>query len=278
MINQHPDKINNIVTKKEQDGANMETYVNKLHEGSTYTAAVQYNVLEKDDDPASLTIWVPMFQSSVPADLLIKELASINILVKQISTPKGPSLRVTINSRSAVLAQMPSNFTISANVSLDERSKLAYDVTTPCEIKACSLTCLKVKSMLTTVKDLTMKTFNPTHEIIALCEFENIMTSKRVIIPTYLRSISIKNKDLNSLENIATTEFKNAITNAKIIPYAGLVLVITVTDNKGAFKYIKPQSQFIVDLGAYLEKESIYYVTTNWKHTATRFSIKPLED
>nr|QJC61470.1 truncated matrix protein [Human orthopneumovirus] len=55
----------------------METYVNKLHEGSTYTAAVQYNVLEKDDDPASLTI----------------------------------------------LAQMPSNFTISANVSLDERSK-----------------------------------------------------------------------------------------------------------------------------------------------------------
>lgn len=136
----------------------------------------------------------------------------------------------------------------------------------------------KGENMLTTVKDLTMKTFNPTHEIIALCEFENIMTSKRVVIPTFLRSINVKAKDLDSLENIATTEFKNAITNAKIIPYAGLVLVITVTDNKGAFKYIKPQSQFIVDLGAYLEKESIYYVTTNWKHTATKFSIKPIED
>nr|AHA83757.1 matrix protein [Human orthopneumovirus]AWO13423.1 matrix protein [Human respiratory syncytial virus A]AWO13434.1 matrix protein [Human respiratory syncytial virus A]AWO13456.1 matrix protein [Human respiratory syncytial virus A]AWO13467.1 matrix protein [Human respiratory syncytial virus A] len=256
----------------------METYVNKLHEGSTYTAAVQYNVLEKDDDPASLTIWVPMFQSSMPADQLIKELANVNILVKQISTPKGPSLRVMINSRSAVLAQMPSKFTICANVSLDERSKLAYDVTTPCEIKACSLTCLKSKNMLTTVKDLTMKTLNPTHDIIALCEFENIVTSKKVIIPTYLRSISVRNKDLNTLENITTTEFKNAITNAKIIPYSGLLLVITVTDNKGAFKYIKPQSQFIVDLGAYLEKESIYYVTTNWKHTATRFAIKPMED
>nr|WLG20619.1 matrix protein [Human respiratory syncytial virus A] len=257
----------------------MSTYVNKLHEGYTYTAAVQYNVLEKDDDPASLTIWVPMFQSSMPADLLIKELANVNMLVRQMSTPRGPSLGVMMNSGSAVLAQMPSKFTMCADVSLDERSMLAYDVTTPCDIKACSLTCLISKNMLTTVGDLTMKTLNPTHSIIDLFEFSNIVKGKKVIIPTYLISISVRNKYLNTLENITTTGFKNAITNAKISPYSGLLLVITVTDNnKGAFKYIKPQSQFIVDLGAYLEKESIYYVTTNWKHTATRFAIKPMED
>nr|ADZ31991.1 matrix protein [Pneumovirus dog/Brne17/USA/2008] len=251
----------------------MEAYLVEMYHGVPYTAAIQLNLVEKHSANISLTVWIPMFQTSLPRNSVMDLLHDVTVICTQISTVHGPMIKVDLSSSNAGLATMPRQFLINAIIALDDWGNMEYEVPVAFDKKSFCVTILKPKNMLYTVPSIT-PTNRPTHELIAVCSFHNRVTLKSFTIPVFIRALSIRQQDLDSVERAISSDVDHAITTARVAPYAGLTLVINITSTKGAFKLLKAGCQILAELGPYLTQVSLHDVIMNWKHTGTSYILK----
>lgn len=223
---------------------NMESYIIDTYQGVPYTAAVQVDLVEKDNNPAKLTVWFPLFQSSTPAPVLLDQLKTLSIT------------------------------SVSAAVALDEYSKLDFGVLTVCDVRAVYLTTLKPYGMVSKIVTNMNTVGRKTHDLIALCDFIDMERGIPVTIPAYIKAVSIKDSESATVEAAISGEADQAITQARIAPYAGLILVMTMNNPKGIFRKLGAGTQVIVELGPYVQAESLGKICKTWNHQRTRYVLK----
>nr|QBK51043.1 matrix protein [Avian metapneumovirus] len=252
----------------------MESYIVDTYQGVPYTAAVQVDLMERDQNPAKLTVWFPLFQTNTSSAVLLEQLKTLTITTLYTASPDGPVLQVNASAQGAAMSALPKKFTVNAAVALDEYSKLEFDTMTICDVKAVYLTTLKpygmVSKIMTDVKSLGKKT----HDLIALCDFLDMANGVPVTIPAYIKAVSIKESESSTIEAAISSEADQAITQARIAPYAGLIMIITMNNPKGIFKKLGAGTQVIVELGAYVQAESLSKICKTWSHQKTRYVLK----
>nr|UVN22524.1 matrix protein [Avian metapneumovirus] len=252
----------------------MESYIVDTYQGVPYTAAVQVDLIEKDNNPAKLTVWFPLFQTSTPSTLLLEQLRTLSITTLYTASPQGPVLQVTASAQGAAMSALPKRFTVNAAVALDEYSRLDFDTLTVCEVRAIYLTTLKPYGMVSKFMNDVKSSGKKTHDLIALCDFIDMEKGVPVTIPAYIKAVSIKDSESSTVEAAISGEADQAITQAKIAPYAGLIMIITMNNPKGIFKKLGAGVQVIVELGSYVQSESLSKICRTWNHQRTRYVLR----
>nr|AAF76164.1 matrix protein [Avian metapneumovirus] len=252
----------------------MESYLVDTYQGVPYTAAVQTELVEKDQLPARLTVWFPLFQTNTPPTVLLEQLKTLTITTLYTASQNGPILKVNASAQGAAMSALPKSFDVSASVALDDYSKLELDKLTVCELKAVYLTTMKPYGMVSKFVNSAKAVEKKTHDLIALCDFLDLEKGVPVTIPAYIKSVSIKESESATVEAAISGEADQAITQARIAPYAGLIMIMTMNNPKGIFKKLGAGVQAIVELGAYVQAESISRICRNWSHQGTRYVLK----
>ncbi|QEG79139.1 matrix protein [Gull metapneumovirus] len=252
----------------------MESFLVDTYQGIPYTAAVQVDLIEKDNNPASLTVWFPLFQSNTPPPVLLDQLKTLTITTLYSASAEGPILKVHAAAQGAAMSALPKNFSVNATVALDEYSKLEFDKLTACDLKSVYLTTLKPYGMVSKFVNTAKSIGRKTHDLIALCDFLDMEKGVPVTIPAFIKSVSIKDSESATVEAAISGEADQAITQARIAPYAGLVMIMTMNNPKGIFKKLGAGIQVIVELGAYVQAESLSRICKNWSHQRTRYVLK----
>nr|WAB07540.1 matrix protein [Human metapneumovirus]WAB07549.1 matrix protein [Human metapneumovirus]WAB07612.1 matrix protein [Human metapneumovirus]WAB07747.1 matrix protein [Human metapneumovirus]WAB07783.1 matrix protein [Human metapneumovirus] len=252
----------------------MESYLVDTYQGIPYTAAVQVDLVEKDLLPASLTIWFPLFQANTPPAVLLDQLKTLTITTLYAASQSGPILKVNASAQGAAMSVLPKKFEVNATVALDEYSKLEFDKLTVCEVKTVYLTTMKPYGMVSKFVSSAKSVGKKTHDLIALCDFMDLEKNTPVTIPAFIKSVSIKESESATVEAAISSEADQALTQAKIAPYAGLIMIMTMNNPKGIFKKLGAGTQVIVELGAYVQAESISKICKTWSHQGTRYVLK----
>nr|AAB47736.1 matrix protein [Turkey rhinotracheitis virus] len=252
----------------------MESYIIDTYQGVPYTAAVQVDLVEKDNNPAKLTVWFPLFQSSTPAPVLLDQLKTLSITTQYTVSPEGPVLQVNATAQGAAMSALPKKFSVSAAAALDEYSKLDFGVLTVCDVRAVYLTTLKPYGMVSKIVTNMNTVGRKTHDLIALCDFIDMERGIPVTIPAYIKAVSIKDSESATVEAAISGEADQAITQARIAPYAGLILLMAMNNPKGIFRKLGAGTQVIVELGPYVQAESLGKICKTWNHQRTRYILK----
>ncbi|AAT68645.1 M [avian metapneumovirus] len=252
----------------------MESYIIDTYQGVPYTAAVQVDLIEKDSNPATLTVWFPLFQSSTPAPVLLDQLKTLSITTQYTASPEGPVLQVNAAAQGAAMSALPKKFAVSAAVALDEYSRLEFGTLTVCDVRSIYLTTLKPYGMVSKIMTDVRSVGRKTHDLIALCDFIDIEKGVPITIPAYIKAVSIKNSESATVEAAISGEADQAITQARIAPYAGLILIMTMNNPKGIFKKLGAGMQVIVELGPYVQAESLGKICKTWNHQRTRYVLR----